>query len=124
MIGALPKGSQIKINDYVLKDNLIDRTIYQVSNLDLSTCYMIGAIKQVRIHWLLDLLKVDKKQNTCISNDSETLLVVDFSKLDRVIHHLYKNNLRPGFEIMGNPGGNHRYMDPFFFRIWEHQQVF
>ena len=76
---------------------------------------MIGAIKQVRIHWLLDLLTVDKKENACILNDTEISLMVDFSKLDRMLHHLYKNNLRPGFEIMGNPGGNNRYIDPFFF---------
>ena len=76
---------------------------------------MVGAIKQVRIHWLLDLLMVDKTEHTCISNDSETSLMVDFSKLDRVIRHLYKNNLRPGFEIMGNPGGNQRYINTFFF---------
>ena len=103
---------------------IIDRTIYEVLDLHLFTFYMIGAIKQVRIHWLLDLLKVEKKENTCISNNSETSLIVDFSKLDRVIHHLYKNDLRPGFEIMGNPGGIHRYIHPFFFHAWRHQQVF
>ena len=103
---------------------LIDRIIYKVLDLDFLIFHMIGAIKQVRIHWLLDLLKVEKKENTCISNNSETSLIVDFSKLDRVIHHLYKNDLRPGFEIMGNPGGIHRYIHPFFFHAWRHQQVF
>ena len=100
------------------------KIIYELLDLHLFTFYMIGAIKQVRIHWLLDLLKVEKKEKTCTSNNSETSLIVDFSKLDRVIHHLYKNDLRPGFEIMGNPGGIHRYIHPFFFHAWRHQQVF
>ena len=93
-------------------------TIYQVLDLYLFTFHIIGAIKQVRVHWLLDLLKVDKKENECNLNDSESSLMVDFSKLDRIIHHLYKNNLRPGFEIMGNPIGNHRYSHFFFFHTW------
>ena len=46
------------------------------------------SIKQVRIHWLLDLMKKP----------------FEIGKLDSIIHHLWSFDLRPGFEIMGNPG--------------------
>ena len=46
------------------------------------------SINQVRIHWLLDLMTKPFK----------------ISKLDSFIHHLWSFDLRPGFEIMGNPG--------------------
>ncbi|XP_068089677.1 alpha-L-iduronidase [Hyperolius riggenbachi] len=55
-----------------------------------------GGIKQVRIHWLLDLV---------------TLLVVNgvpqynFTKLDEFMDLLMENDLIPGFELMGNPSG-------------------
>ena len=44
---------------------------------------------QVRVHWLLDLMEGPFK----IGN-----------RLDSFVHLLWSNNLRPGFEIMGNPG--------------------
>ncbi|KAK4297171.1 hypothetical protein Pmani_030388 [Petrolisthes manimaculis] len=43
------------------------------------------AFTQVRIHWLFDL--------------------VNASQLDTLLDHLYHHQLRPGFELMGNPGG-------------------
>ena len=60
---------------------------------------MIGSIPssktkyQVRIHWMLNLIKAE-------SHDKW-----DFSQLDRLIHRLWSHNLKPGFELMGNPGG-------------------
>ena len=44
---------------------------------------------QVRVHWLLDLMEGPFKIG---------------SRLDSFVHLLWSNNLRPGFEIMGNPG--------------------
>ncbi|KAL4231720.1 hypothetical protein ACF0H5_009296 [Mactra antiquata] len=54
-----------------------------------------GGIKQVRIHWLLDLVTVK----------SEEPLVYDFTFLDAMMDTLYNNGLTPGFELMGNPSG-------------------
>jgi hypothetical protein len=47
-----------------------------------------GAINQVRIHWLLDLMESEYDLNT----------------LDQIIQHLWSHDLKPGFEMMGNPG--------------------
>ena len=63
---------------------------------------MIGStphsgIEQVRIHWLLDLVTVDKLTNGRAE--------FDFSKLDDLIELLWMNGMKPGFEIMGNPSG-------------------
>ncbi|XP_046367791.2 alpha-L-iduronidase-like [Haliotis rufescens] len=52
-------------------------------------------IEQVRIHWLLELIKV-----TSINNGNATY---DFTDLDSLMDLLYVNGLKPGFEIMGNP---------------------
>lgn len=52
-------------------------------------------IKQVRIHWLLDLVFVERTAGK--------LAVYNFSYLDRAMQVLIENNLRPGFELMGNP---------------------
>ena len=53
-------------------------------------------IKQVRIHWLLDLVSVEK---TAV----EQLVVYNFTYLDRAMKLLIDNGLKPGFELMGNP---------------------
>lgn len=52
-------------------------------------------IKQVRIHWLLDLIFVERTAGK--------LAVYNFSYLDKAMQFLIENNLRPGFELMGNP---------------------
>ncbi|XP_029656065.1 alpha-L-iduronidase [Octopus sinensis] len=49
-------------------------------------------IQQVRIHWLLDLVQVTKQHP----------LQYDFHWLDQLIDKLYKNGLKPGFELMGS----------------------
>lgn len=48
-------------------------------------------IQQVRIHWLLNLIEFQDGLN--------------FDSLDKLIHHLWEYDLKPGFEMMGNPGG-------------------
>lgn len=69
------------------------------TNDELQNLAYIGSvpnkgIKQVRIHWLLDLvsmvLDVDR-------------LVYNFTYLDKAISLLVGNDLKPGFELMGNP---------------------
>ncbi|CAH0559381.1 unnamed protein product [Brassicogethes aeneus] len=49
-------------------------------------------IRHVRIHWLLNLIQ-----------ESEHDGQYNFTYLDNLIDHLTEYNLRPGFEIMGNP---------------------
>ncbi|KAK7496613.1 hypothetical protein BaRGS_00012265 [Batillaria attramentaria] len=54
-------------------------------------------IQQVRIHWLLDLVKVE--------GFSSGQPVYNFTFLDQMVDLLHQNGLRPGFEIMGSPSG-------------------
>ena len=49
---------------------------------------------QVRIHWLLHLLELESYNS-----------LINFNKLDSVLDNMEENNLNPGFELMGNPGG-------------------
>jgi hypothetical protein len=85
-----------------MRQNVISKsnTIYFASHL--------GAIKQIRIHWMLDLLQIQTNVSTANGHAPELPMEIDFSSLDRLIYQLYKYNLRPGFEIMGNPGGQTR----------------
>ncbi|XP_067043099.1 alpha-L-iduronidase-like isoform X1 [Acropora muricata] len=52
-------------------------------------------IKQVRIHWLLDLVSMKRTQDRSI--------IYNFTYLDAALELLIDNRLRPGFELMGNP---------------------
>lgn len=56
-----------------------------------------GEMKYVRMHYLLELVKVRK-----MDTDSPEY---DWSKLDEVLDVLMENNLKPFFEVMGNPSG-------------------
>ena len=57
-------------------------------NLKLIGSLPRGAMEQVRVHWLLDLMEGP----------------YSMGRLTDFIHALWKSNLRPGFELMGNPG--------------------
>ena len=52
-------------------------------------------IKQVRIHWLLDLVSMKRTQDRSV--------IYNFTYLDAALELLIDNRLRPGFELMGNP---------------------
>ena len=52
-------------------------------------------IKQVRIHWLLDLVSMERTV--------DEIVVYNFTYLDKAIQLLIDNGLKPGFELMGNP---------------------
>lgn len=67
-------------------------------NLALIGSVAHGGIKQVRIHWLLDLVSVKSVR-------SDGKLDYNYSKLDDVLLYLFENDLKPGFELMGNPSG-------------------
>ena len=67
-------------------------------NLALISSVAHGGIKQVRIHWLLDLVSVKT-----VKNDGN--LIYNYSKLDDFLIYLFQNDLKPGFELMGNPSG-------------------
>ncbi|RWS20635.1 hypothetical protein B4U80_02417, partial [Leptotrombidium deliense] len=65
----------------------------------LQNLAIIGAMpgrnyKQVRIHWLLNLIKAE-------FNNGD--IRFDFSKLDELVKRLHQYRLKPGFELMGNP---------------------
>ncbi|ESO86810.1 hypothetical protein LOTGIDRAFT_128432 [Lottia gigantea] len=53
-------------------------------------------IEQVRIHWLLDLITVP-------TYSTEGQPEYNFTYLNQLIYELYRNGLKPGFEVMGNP---------------------
>ena len=69
------------------------------TNDELQNLAYIGSvpnegIKQVRIHWLLDLVSMELDVDR---------LVYNFTYLDKAISLLVGNDLKPGFELMGNP---------------------
>ncbi|XP_068762448.1 alpha-L-iduronidase-like isoform X1 [Montipora capricornis] len=71
-----------------------------LSNDEIQNLAYIGSvpkqgIKQVRIHWLLDLVTFRRNEDKSV--------VYNFTFLDHVMHLLIQNGLRPGFELMGNP---------------------
>ncbi|XP_078455383.1 alpha-L-iduronidase isoform X2 [Lampetra planeri] len=55
-----------------------------------------GGIRQVRIHWLLELVTAREENGR---------LHYNFTQLDSMIELLIQNGLRPGFELMGSPSG-------------------
>jgi len=51
-------------------------------------------LRQVRVHWLLNLIQFNIKNNQIKYN---------FKRLDQFIYLLHSHGLKPGFELMGNP---------------------
>lgn len=74
------------------KDFLSSDAFIQNIRLIGSLPYAPGTF-QIRIHWLLDLVSVSAEF------DQE----YDFTELDKLVTLLHDNNLRLGFELMGNP---------------------
>lgn len=75
---------------------------YDLSEDEKQNIIYIGSIpnngiEQVRIHWLLDLVTLEK-------NSTEGF-VYSFTYLDILLDRLHDSGLRPGFELMGNPSG-------------------
>uniref|UniRef100_A0A0B7B7Z3 Fibronectin type-III domain-containing protein n=1 Tax=Arion vulgaris TaxID=1028688 RepID=A0A0B7B7Z3_9EUPU len=64
-------------------------------NLAYISAVPFDGITQVRIHWLLELVRV-----TNITNGQPQY---DFSVLDEFVELLHENELNFGFELMGNP---------------------
>lgn len=65
-----------------------------------------GGITYVRSHYLLELVKVRN-----VDTESPEY---DWSRLDKAMDVLVHNNLKPFFEVMGNPSG---YFDDFLDKI-------
>ncbi|XP_062519086.1 alpha-L-iduronidase-like [Corticium candelabrum] len=86
--GFCPPLPHEKSRDYDLAEDEIQNIIYIGSIPN-------NGIEQVRIHWLLDLVTLEK--------NSSDHFVYNFTFLDILLDHLHDNGLRPGFEIMGNP---------------------
>lgn len=70
-------------------------------NLLLASSVPHNGIKQVRVHWLLELIT---------KNDSS----YDFFYLDQFMSFLHSLQLKPGFEIMGNPSNYFSNFDDLF----------
>ncbi|GLV44162.1 alpha-L-iduronidase [Carabus blaptoides fortunei] len=70
------------------------------------------AIKQVRIHWLLDLVTIRSfEENTPIFN---------FTNLDLFLDWIHLHGLRPGFELMGNPSSYfNNFLNPKQQQDWQ-----
>ena len=66
-------------------------------------------IKQVRIHWLLDLVSMERTVDQRV--------VYNFTYLDIAMKLLTDNGLKPGFELMGNPSN-------FFSDFDDTQQIY
>ncbi|KAK7075162.1 hypothetical protein SK128_013366 [Halocaridina rubra] len=66
----------------------------EVMNLAMIGSLANNGIAQVRIHWLLDLVNVKLEHAEIIYN---------FAHLDQLMDVLRQFDLKPGFEIMGNP---------------------
>ncbi|GFN80707.1 alpha-l-iduronidase [Plakobranchus ocellatus] len=67
-----------------------------VQNLAYIGALPFRGITQVRVHWLLDLIKVSKI--TSLKSPE-----YNFSLLDSLVKLMFQNNLAFGFELMGNP---------------------
>ncbi|XP_033763065.1 alpha-L-iduronidase-like [Pecten maximus] len=100
-------------------------------NLALVASVPNKGMKQVRIHWLFDLVKVvgfqrrgyagkpvkdSRGSNSVIEHPKGDNPVYDFSMLDKLLLILFQNNLKPGFELMGSPSN-------FFTDFENHTQV-
>jgi len=85
--GLCPPQPHQSDESYLLSDSM-------VQNLLLISSVPHQGIKQVRIHWLLDLIKYDSVKSA-----------YDFKYLDRLVQLFFENNLLLGFELMGSPSG-------------------
>ncbi|XP_073453697.1 alpha-L-iduronidase isoform X4 [Aquarana catesbeiana] len=71
-----------------------------------------GGIKQVRMHWLLDLITF---------NVVNRIPQYNFTKLDELMDLLMENDLVPGFELMGSPSGYFTdFEDKVQVKEWQH----
>lgn len=76
------------------KAELYDNGRDQHINLAYISSVPHSGIKQVRVHWLLDLITIGV---------SEGKMQYNFTKLDDFMDLLKENGLKPGFELMGSP---------------------
>ena len=78
-------------------------------NLALIGSLPARSVRQVRIHWLLNLVTLE----------SASPLRIDLTRLDRLMHQLWSRDLRPGFEIMGNPSSHFTdFQDAAQVNLW------
>uniref|UniRef100_A0A1B6EN25 Alpha-L-iduronidase n=1 Tax=Cuerna arida TaxID=1464854 RepID=A0A1B6EN25_9HEMI len=84
----------------------------QLVNLALIGSLPFKGISHVRIHWLLDLITV---------NYTDVEPCYNFQSLDYLIWWLKVHRMKPGFELMGNPGGIFNDLDsnPQILTLWE-----
>lgn len=90
--GLCPPQPHQQSENYLLSDDMIQ-------NLLLISSVPHQGIKQVRIHWLLDLIKYNHHGE------------YDFKYLDKLVQLFYDNNLVLGFELMGSPSSRFTNFD-------------
>ncbi|XP_054261405.1 alpha-L-iduronidase [Macrosteles quadrilineatus] len=80
-------------------------------NLALVGSLPFKGISHVRIHWLLDLITVEDK----------SVPLYDYSLLDDLLLWMRLHRMRPGFELMGNPGNLFSDLDsnPNTIILWQ-----
>nr|XP_006011505.1 PREDICTED: alpha-L-iduronidase [Latimeria chalumnae] len=78
------------------KADLYDLSKDQQLNLAYISSVPHNGIDQVRVHWLLELITL-----SVVNGDFQ----YNFTKLDYFIDLLWKNGLKPAFELMGSPSG-------------------
>ncbi|GFS09916.1 alpha-L-iduronidase [Elysia marginata] len=78
-------------------DASFDLSSDMAQNLAYIGALPFNGITQVRIHWLLDLIKV--------SRISSAGPVYNFKLLDSLVKLMHQNGLALGFELMGSPSG-------------------
>ena len=91
---------------------------YMLRADELENVLLIGAVpnrgvRQVRIHYLLDLVTVLGFAPSA-ATPSGWSLDYDFGQLDFALDFLFDNGLAPGFEVMGSPRGFPSLPDSFY----------
>lgn len=84
--------------EYALRDDELENTAHigSVPN---------SGVKQVRIHYLFDLIVLKGAVGPGAPTPSGFALDIDFHALDHAVDFLVGSGLSPGFELMGSPAG-------------------
>ncbi|XP_039265485.2 alpha-L-iduronidase-like [Styela clava] len=91
--GMCPPLPHQNASDYYLSQDMLQNLIH-IGSVPHS------GIKQVRMHWLLDMVTYDKEKHT-----------YNFTNLDTLFKFMRKYNLNPGFELMGSPSNKFTNFD-------------
>ncbi|CAM1329842.1 IDUA (predicted) [Pycnogonum litorale] len=103
--GLCPPDPHQNAGDFLLSSDML-------TNLALISSVPHLGIKQVRIHWLLNLVSANWSK-------SSIGIRYDYGRLDKFLLYMNSVRLRPGFELMGNPSSTFTdFEDPKQVREW------